>query len=374
MAIQQGARPWLLALAIVLVASFLTHLLRSVRTVKEVLSIPVIEIELRTGRLIVVQKILWSTKRRMVPLSEIRLLTIRSLLDPQTAATLAPVPPPPPGVMTGLRRMFRVWFHTLEADELARAERRKLEQLRFFGALSVEGDDDARMLVAEGYSMRFLLALADDLATRMRGEGHPVGVEAPRPAPEAILPGPPLARPEALTNLKVGPTRLGFTIEAPPLSFGAANVFPLLVLAGLMFIVGNVILRELRDSPPFSGEALLLGLVLIGFGVGVGSLVLAGWRVCRSRVRTFLHVKDGRLVLAPGSPLSQWQWEYQRNQIAAFVSQQRRSTNAKGMAVFVYDLLLLDHAMRPTVLLPDRPEAEVDWLVDVLHRELELGG
>lgn len=90
------------------------------------------------------------------------------------------------------------------------------------------------------------------------------------------------------------------------------------------------------------------------------------------QLRTFFHVNNGLLVVRYESPVGGWKHAWVGSEVAAFTSQQRRITQS-GKPIFVYDLLLLDHAMRSRVLLRDRLEAEVDWVVAVLHHELELG-
>lgn len=370
---------WLFLGATAILLAVLTHGVGALRTVYDVLSIPDVEIEVRTGRLVVVHRILgWSTSR-VVPLADIRRLTIISLLDTAEAQAIRqPAAPLPPGVATGFRRMFRVWFPNPEAEELARAERRKVELLRSFGELSIEADDEARMAVADGYSQAYLLALARDLAARIE-EVQPVAVVQSGPAPEPIPPDDPqLVRPADLTDIRAGPTIKGFTLEVPPAFPPGAMLVAMLVGAGVAFVFANIFLRVADVKNPFLWSPDWIELPYLGFfAAAAGMGLYASFRLVqslwRSRLRTFFHIKDGVLSVERASPLGTCRQEWKRSEIAALTTKQRSIIGRDGKQKWVYDLLLLDHAIRPTILLRERLEAEILWLVAVLHEKLAIG-
>src|SRR5262249_40612779 len=106
---------------------------------------------------------------------------------------------------------------------------------------------------------------------------------------------------------------------------------------------------------------------------GVASIRIAVRGFLSGAARIFILVDKAALTVRRQWPIVRRERTWAAGQIAAFLIQQRPTTHSAGKAILTYDLLRLDQAMRGFVLLRNRPEAELEWVAAVLHKELGLG-
>jgi hypothetical protein len=360
--VYQNAPSWFLLVGLGAILLFFFGGLNNLRNAWAILSTPDVAIELRTGRIVLNRKALAWTAIKEVPLADVRRLTVSSL------ATADEISPP----RRGSRPRWRQWFSTYPLEEIERAERRQRDVLQYFGTLVLEGEGNAEIALAEEYGRTCLTHLAQDLADRIQRDGPHVSVEQRGPAPAPITAADPrLIRPAQITNIKTdrGADRFVFEVPPPGVSYGR---WAGLLAAALPFMVAGWFAQTVPWLP---GPADVCVLFFIG------SLLITGIASIRIAVRGFLSGAARIFILVDKAALTmRWHWPiisrqraWAAGKIATCLIQQRPTTNSAGKAILTYDFIVLDQAMRGFVLLRDRPEAELEWVAAVLHKELGLG-
>ena len=356
-------RVWIAPVALVAVLVLLLGGIFSIRSAWKILTAPDVELALLPGRLEVHRhSLIGGATTATVPLVAVRRFVVQSLAEPTTAA------PPQPGVKTGLRRVWQIWFGP--SAEQQRADERQAALQRFFGTLVLEGDDDAAVLLAEGCSLAYLRALATDLAARCAAEGRTVAVLADAVTPIADD-DPRLQRPVGV-NSQAEKSADGVTIVLPAvgLDWSAAVIVIVLIVVGV-FVLGPAL-----PSAVTAVEVVGVGLVLLWIGIpflrGIydsGNLLLARLQ------RTVVTVEKDMLCVRADWRLWQRQrcWSTMRIATVTVIERGDNANKKTKQPKFLHDLVLLDHGMAQTRLVPARSEAELDWVAAVLHKELGLG-
>jgi hypothetical protein len=361
----QNAPWWFLAVGFGAVLLFFLGGLSNTRNAWAILATPDIAIELRTGRIVLIRQTLAWTTTKEVPVADVRRLSVRGLVPGEDV---------PPDQRGRWGRRWRQWFSRFPLEEMERAERRQAEVLRYFGTLVLEGEGDAEIALAEEYGRTCLTCLAEDLADRIKREGPHVSVEQRNPWPAPIAADDPrLIRPAQITNIKTDRRVDTFVFEVPPpgVSYGRCLGSP--VAAALCFVFAGYLMQTFGWPP---GLPDLCTMFFVGSlaTTGFGAITIAIRSLGAGVARTIIFAGAGKLTWRIERPIISRQRTWAAGQmIAACLIQQRPTTNSAGKAILTYDFIVLDQAMRGFVLLRDRPEAELEWVAAVLHKELGLG-
>jgi hypothetical protein len=363
--VYQSAPWWFLALGLGAALLFFLGGLSNIRNARAILSTPDVAIELRTGRLVIIRQTLTATTTTDIPLADMRRLTVRCL------ATAEDVPPPAQVRRSGWR--WRQWLSTFPVEEMDRAERRQAGVLRYFGTLVLEGEGNAEIALAEEYGRTCLMALAEDVANRIRHEYPQVDVvhSGTRLTPIAAA-DPRLNRPAQITNIKTDQSADTFVFEVPPPGISYARCVGGAFWAALTLTVAGSFVQIL-SWPPGPPNLCVLFFMIALLATGIASIRIAVRGFLSGAARIFILVDKAALTMRWHWPIIRRQRAWAAGQIATCLIQQRPTTNSAGKAILTYDLMMLDQAMRGFLLLRDRPEAELEWVAAVLHNELGLG-
>lgn len=338
--------------------------LRNIRDAVAILTIPDVAIELRIGRMIATRRALVGTSTHEVPLTDLRRFSVRSLIPEHQFSK---------SVESRQKPFWRRWFSTHPLDQMDRADRRKQEVLRFFGSLVLEGDDGAEIALADEYGRIYLTRLAEDLAQRINREKPAVAVEQDSPWPAAFAADDPrLNRPGQITNIKIHRTADSFVFEVPPPGVSYAPIVGGVVFGPVAIFMAGCLMHTLSAPPGpqdlcvlyFMGSMLLAGIYAARVGLNAALVGIT---------RTVIVTRAGCLTVRFERPIGSRKRQWRTGETAACLIEEWATKDKTGKAVLVYDLIVLDHALRGVIVLRARPEAELEWVAAVIHKELGLG-
>jgi hypothetical protein len=363
--VYQNAPWWFFAVGLGAVLLFFLGGLSNIRNAWAILSTPDVAIELRPGRIVIIRQTLAGIATKEVPVADVRRMTVRCLLPAEDAS--------PPSRRREWSRRWQQWFSAFPLEEMERAERRQGDALRYFGTLVLEGEAGAEIALAEEYGLTCLMRLAKDLACRLNRECPQVSVEQCGHWPTAIFADDPrLIRPAHTTNIKTDRSAETFVFEVPPPGVSYSRLLGGAVGAALALVVAGW-LAQTVGWPPALTDLGVLFFVSSLLAISIGAVRIGVRDILFGAARTAILVGRAGLTVRWCWPVGRRERAWTAGQVAACFIQQRFTANNAGKTVLTYDLVMLDQAMRGFVLLRDRPEAELEWVATVLHKELGLG-
>lgn len=283
-----------------------------------------------------------------------------------------------------LRVTERAWLfrknQTVRTDKLRRisVEVLPFSPINFYGpaklaALKIELSEGKPVELLRGYPLKWLEALAHELATRCSG----LNITAPtvnvvtEPLPPRDL-GQPDKRdyPDQPVGSQVQLVERpdGFTLTMPPAGLvrGSKGLFAFAILWNTFMSVFTTIFLFAKGSQTSSGEPMFWLLIIVFWSIGVGLFIPA---INMGRRRAVFMIAGDQLRLAHanlfGTKLSAWS----RDELKSI------HIGPSGMAVNdipVLELQIEPRAGKKVGLLSGRDEDELRWIATTLRRGLRL--